>query len=72
MAVQNLTSQIVEIEGFNFLNVTDEAVDLFIKGLDLYEITEENDLKTEHLIKYIEDLYMLLNKGICIFKEEIK
>lgn len=72
MAVQNLTSQIVEIEGFNFLNVTDEAVDLFIKGLDLYEITEENDLKTEHLIKYIGDLYMLLNKGICIFKEEIK
>ena len=72
MSVQNLTSQIVEIEGFNFLNVTDEAVDLFIKGLDLFEITEENGIKTEHLISDIETLLKLEKQNISIYKEEVK
>lgn len=72
MVVYNLTSEKVTIEGFNFINVTEQATDLFYKGLDLYEITEENGTKIEHLISDFETLLKLEKQNISIYKEEIK
>lgn len=72
MVVYSLTSEKVTIEGFNFINVTEQATDLFYKGLDLFEITEENGIKTEHLISDFETLIDLERKNISIYKEEIK
>lgn len=72
MVVYNLTSEKVNIEGFNFINVTEQATDLFYEGLDLYEITEENGTKIEHLISDFETLLKLEKQNISIYKEEIK
>ena len=72
MVVYNLDSQIVEIDGYIFINVTEQATDLFYAGLDLYEITEENGTKIEHLISDFETLLKLEKQNISIYKEEIK
>lgn len=70
--VTNLSSGIVEIEGYKFINVTDQATELFNKGFDLFEITEENGQRTEHFIASIEELQFLQENNISIYKEEIR
>lgn len=70
--VTNLSSGIVEIAGYKFINVTDQATELFNKCFDLFEITEENEQLIEHLIESIEDLKLLQENNISIYKEEIR
>lgn len=70
--VKHLSSEIVEIEGYKFINVTDQATELFNKGFDLFEITEENEQRTEHFIASIEELQFLQENNISIYKEEIR